>query len=113
MAVRDYAFLTKNWFAILVWVVGLIFAGTNVYTASKVSNAELVKRVEAIESEQSSDDEAAAVLLPRFYVVETKVDNILSQMKANLQDRKDADEEIKASQLRMEEKIDKILLNQQ
>lgn len=112
MSKLDTSFLTKNWFPIFVWVMGLIFAGSNIYTATKVTNAELVKRVEAVEKEQKTDDEAAAVLLPRFYVVETKVDQIMETLVDNADDRKQADEEIKASQLRLEQKVDTLLLNQ-
>lgn len=105
-------FLQKNWFPIFVWVMGILFAASNIYTASKVSTAELVKRVDAIEAEQASDDEAGAILLPRFYVVEQKVDQILESIKQGTEDRKATDAEIKATQLRVEEKVDKLLLNQ-
>ena len=68
--------------------------------------------MEVIEKVQASDDEASAVLLPRFYVVEQKVDQILETIKTNSEDRKATDDEIKATQLRVEEKVDKLLLNQ-
>lgn len=112
MSKIDTSFLTKHWFPIFVWVMGIIFAGSNIYTASKVSNAELVKRVEAVEAEQTSDNENGAVLLPRFYVIETRVEQILESVKQSTEDRKRSDEELKAAQLRLEQKVDTLLLNQ-
>lgn len=104
--------IKKNWLAIFIWVMGLIFAGTNLYTSFRVSDAELVKRVEAVEKEQASDNEAASTLLPRFYVLETKVEQIYSLVNKESQERDKDVMEIKQSQVRLEDKIDKLLLKE-
>lgn len=107
---KQLAVLKTNWFPILAWTVGLIFAATNIWTSMQVSNSELVNRVKALELEQQSDDAAGATLLPRFFVLEQKVDSILQTIKDNKDDRQEDTKEIKAAQLRLEQKVDTLLL---
>lgn len=94
----------------LTWSVAIIVSVSSLYTSFKVSNAELVNRVKALEDEQKSDDANAQTLLPRFFVLEQKVDNILQTIKDSKEDRQQTDEEIKQNQLRLEQKVDRLIL---
>lgn len=104
--------VTKNWFPILTWTVAIVVAVSSLYTSFKVSDAELINRVTALEEEAEADDAAAQTLLPRFFVLEQKVDNILQTIKDNKDDRNQDTQEIKAAQLRLEQKVDTLLLQQ-
>lgn len=94
-------FLKKNWFQMMVWIVGLVFAGFNMFQSSQINSALMLNRLMEIEKVQAADGLLKDNLLPRFYVLEQKE-------LTSTQDVKD----IKDSVVRLEGKIDQILQNQ-
>lgn len=96
--------LTNSGFQILVASIGLLITLVNVFIASTLAPIStridsLAVQVEALDAKQELDDETLKDLIPDVKVIQEQVKNIRTDIN-----------EIKQGQIRMENKLDNLLL---